>query len=155
MFTGSLGLGDSFPCHLHSNLHAIRSGEYNCLFLLATKVQCNARNLQSSVNCISKEWSGACLSSQAFLPNVLIMPSVTDVALKAICGTNKYKLHHKYKKFKQQNYNLKNKNRARFHLSSQAFLLNEPGYSDKNTEPYGSDPIVIIDLLGEQFVFCW
>ena len=30
----------------------------------------------------------------------------------------------------------------------QAFLLNEPGYSDKNTEPYGSDPIVIIDLLG-------
>ena len=36
--------------------------------------------------------------------------------------------------------------------SSQAFLLNEPGYSDKNTELYGSDPIVIIDLLGEQFV---
>ena len=39
--------------------------------------------------------------------------------------------------------------------SSQAFLLNEPGYSDKNTEPYGSDPIVIIDLLGEQFIFSW
>ena len=29
-----------------------------------------------------------------------------------------------------------------------AFLLNEPGYSDKGSEPYGSDPIVIIDLLG-------
>jgi len=28
-----------------------------------------------------------------------------------------------------------------------AFLLNEPGYSDKGSEPYGSDPIVIIDLL--------
>ena len=40
-------------------------------------------------------------------------------------------------------------------LSFQAFLLNEPGYSDKNTEPYGSDPIVIIDLLGEQFIFSW
>ena len=119
--------------------------------------KCNAMPeiCRVQLNCISKEWSGACLSSQAFLPNVLIMPSVTDVALKAICGTNKYKLHHKYKKFKQQNYNLKNKNRARFHLSSQAFLLNEPGYSDKNTEPYGSDPIVIIDLLGEQFVFSW
>ena len=35
-----------------------------------------------------------------------------------------------------------------FYKVFQAFLLNEPGYSDKNTEPYGSDPIVIIDLLG-------
>ena len=37
---------------------------------------------------------------------------------------------------------------AFFYKVFQAFLLNEPGYSDKNTEPYGSDPIVIIDLLG-------
>lgn len=32
-----------------------------------------------------------------------------------------------------------------------AFLLNEPGYSDKSSESYGSDPIVIIDLLGKNF----
>ena len=31
-----------------------------------------------------------------------------------------------------------------------AFLLNEPGYSDRSTESYGSDPIVIIDLIGKQ-----
>ena len=31
-----------------------------------------------------------------------------------------------------------------------AFLLNEPGYSDRSTESYGSDPIVIIDLIGIQ-----
>ena len=31
-----------------------------------------------------------------------------------------------------------------------AFLLNEPGYSDRSTESYGSDPIVIIDLLGDR-----
>ena len=29
-----------------------------------------------------------------------------------------------------------------------AFLLNEPGYSDRSSESYGSDPIVIIDLIG-------
>ena len=30
-----------------------------------------------------------------------------------------------------------------------AFLLNEPGYSDRSSESYGSDPIVIIDLIGD------
>ena len=30
-----------------------------------------------------------------------------------------------------------------------AFLLNEPGYGERSSESYGSDPIVIIDLLGE------
>ena len=30
-----------------------------------------------------------------------------------------------------------------------AFLLNEPGYGERSTESYGSDPIVIIDLLGD------
>ena len=34
-----------------------------------------------------------------------------------------------------------------------AFLLNEPGYSDKGSEPYGSDPIVIIDLLGSLYMY--
>ena len=30
-----------------------------------------------------------------------------------------------------------------------AFLLNEPGYSDRSSDYYGSDPIVIIDLIGD------
>ena len=30
-----------------------------------------------------------------------------------------------------------------------AFLLNEPGYNNKQTESYTDDPIVVIDLLGE------
>ena len=30
-----------------------------------------------------------------------------------------------------------------------AFLLNEPGYGERSSESYGSDPIVIIDLLGD------
>ena len=30
-----------------------------------------------------------------------------------------------------------------------AFLLNEPGYSDRSSDSYGSDPIVIIDLIGD------
>ena len=29
-----------------------------------------------------------------------------------------------------------------------AFLLNEPGYNNKQTESYTDDPIVVIDLLG-------
>ena len=35
-----------------------------------------------------------------------------------------------------------------------AFLLNEPGYNaQQQTENYGSDPIVIVDLLGKMVHF--
>ena len=33
-----------------------------------------------------------------------------------------------------------------------AFLLNEPGYGDRSSESYGSDPIVIIDLIGDDIL---
>ena len=71
MLTGSLGLGDSFPCHLHGNLHAIRSGEY--ALLPPTIVQCKNRKVPSKMSCIAEQMqfnekgSAACLSSQALL----------------------------------------------------------------------------------------
>ena len=51
MLTGSMGLGDSFPCHLHGNLHAICSGKYAVLPPTIVQCKCNARK----VNCIERE----------------------------------------------------------------------------------------------------
>ena len=36
-----------------------------------------------------------------------------------------------------------------------AFLLNEPGYNNKQTENYTDDPIVVIDLLGKSIILLY